>query len=1035
MKLFFKLIRPLDLGRQRVMAPAFVWLDFLLPLKSPVGGASERAGPLSPARLWVLYGARAGLCWRPRAACTAIVSVDMDDEDGRCLLDVICDPQALNDFLHGSETHLDTDDLLDGSADPTSAFFSGAGIHVPQVQPSSQLSVSEPAGLPSGTVDLDFLEDDDDDDILGGLAEANITAQSLQEAEAELDLGPFGLPGLTQVVQALPGPGLSAPGAGGVPLGVELGGQIFHSPVPSATPPNAAVDMMGSVLAQQGLQLQPQVMGKALSVQPFVQQALPNGSQAGHLGIGQIQVVGQPTVMAINQSGQQILAKTMSGYQLHQPGADTGGAAAQPGLSGSVLSPTGGLLIQGGKATLGSPALNGAGVGNDASKGAQQQGPVPVSAAQGVAFLTGKPGGGVVLSAQAGGGPQGAAFPQALFKPQVSHAGGKPLSVHLLNQSGSIVIPSQTVLQGQNHQFLLPQLQAGGQILTQHPGGHIITSQGPGGQILANQILTTNQNLNLGQVLAPQGHPGTAHILSGHIQLQPGQMGHPALFQMPVSLAQNQTHPGCPPTESVTLLDHPTPPPPPSILTLQTDPSGALAPPMAQLSPGKLFLAPQGSGMVQSQDSLQMFLQQDQKGQSERDPRPSGCVPASVIVSSVTGPAPLGSDSLSATAGPAQSPTHCHGPTHKAAVVHQIPCAGHQQQLQIQSASPSPGGLATRTTSDSPQPALPSPLILGQQIHSPHAATSQTPTWAWPAWAPPPPGPRPRPDPDPDAGAAADPPAGGGSATDAVGHRPALRSAETAAGETAPGPASHHPSGQAADHAPTPSSNQLSSPQDPPTAQAVTSSAPVQLASLLVKTPSTVSREVKVFSGGPGPAGATVTLGLAPSSLTQSAQTTVLKRPFSMEPSKEARMLEQLRKQQGSVLRPDYSSPFHSFQESAHRLLPYHLYQGTLSTPQDFCRVDEEFQSVSSQLLKRTQAMLDKYRHLLFEESKRMGPSAEMVMIDRMFIQEEKMGLSQDRVLARERPEEFVALSHSLESASQRPLAAEPGPTKAGGAL
>lgn len=32
--------------------------------------------------------------------------------------------------------------------------------------------------------------------------------------------------------------------------------------------------------------------------------------------------------------------------------------------------------------------------------------------------------------------------------------------------------------------------------------------------------------------------------------------------------------------------------------------------------------------------------------------------------------------------------------------------------------------------------------------------------------------------------------------------------------------------------------------------------------------------------------------------------------------------------------------------------------------------VDEEFQSVSSQLLKRTQAMLDKYRLLLFEESK-----------------------------------------------------------------
>lgn len=32
--------------------------------------------------------------------------------------------------------------------------------------------------------------------------------------------------------------------------------------------------------------------------------------------------------------------------------------------------------------------------------------------------------------------------------------------------------------------------------------------------------------------------------------------------------------------------------------------------------------------------------------------------------------------------------------------------------------------------------------------------------------------------------------------------------------------------------------------------------------------------------------------------------------------------------------------------------------------------MDAEFESVSSQLLKRTQAMLDKYRLLLFEESK-----------------------------------------------------------------
>ena len=50
----------------------------------------------------------------------------MDDEDGRCLLDVICDPQALNDFLHGFEK-LNSDDLLDNASEVQGAFYEGPG--------------------------------------------------------------------------------------------------------------------------------------------------------------------------------------------------------------------------------------------------------------------------------------------------------------------------------------------------------------------------------------------------------------------------------------------------------------------------------------------------------------------------------------------------------------------------------------------------------------------------------------------------------------------------------------------------------------------------------------------------------------------------------------------------------------------------------------------------------------------------------------------------------------------------------------------
>ncbi|XP_037630169.1 BRD4-interacting chromatin-remodeling complex-associated protein isoform X4 [Sebastes umbrosus] len=1299
----------------------------------------------------------------------------MDDEDGRCLLDVICDPEALNDFLHGSETILDTDDLLDGSSDPSSSFFSTTGGHVPEVQPAVQLSANEPAGLPRVSVDLDFLEDDD---ILGGspggeggsngigtnhepcdilqqsLAEANITEQSLQEAEAELDLGSFGIPGLTQVVQTLPDTSLSGAGgaAVGVGIGVGVGGAaaIFPGSAASATatPPHATADMLGSVLAQQGLQLQPQVMNKAINVQPFMGnvtlqpisslQALPNGSQSGHLGIGQIQVVGQPTVMTINQSGQPILAKAMGGYQLHQSGPEVSGAGSQAGLGGSG----GGLLIQGNKATLGSPALNGpavcvsstnsssgvtmtapaglvgfgsttlsSGIGpqtqtqgqimqnviiqrtptpiqpkppqggaiqqklfkqqqqqqhpqpapqplqNDAHKalGLQQ---IPVSAAQNVAFLTGKPGSNVVLTTQAT--TQGPQFQQTLFKQQAAQQSGKPLSVHLLNQQGSIVIPSQTVLQGQNHQFLLPQLQAGGQILTQHPGGHIITSQGPGGQLIANQI-------NLSQMLTSQGHPGAAHILSGPIQLQSGQMGTPTLFQMPVSLAQSQnqtqTHTvsghaqtviqGMPIQNSLTMLSqveglspavslqpalqpqpggvpsssstgaatmaqgqpgecvtvlgsstdqaaHPTQQhaPQSSILAMQptssvstattvpcSSPSMSvstsssvtavgLVPHQAQHSPGRLLFTNQGSSMILSQESLQMFLQQEQHHQTENESTPSVGVPASVIVSSnsATAPAPTVHDNQLSDSWVGQSHSPSPGPSHMTAVVKQVPSSGHQQSLKIQGMPTSPA-LTTHATAapvaDRPQPSQ-SPLILSQQIQSPHhQQQSRPPSQPQPqsltpsrsctpsshpqlfivhnqmAESPQPapqgqpqqtqtqqthiqvqlqPQPRPASQPAPyqqdmppmsqspkplpappaqhqftappvntSAAAVVKAPVPIQSVTAEQQHHLQLVGAQiqTLSAITQPSPQQKQlleklhqvqqnillQAKQSAQPQPQ-ATGQFSSQQDVPVDKVVIASSagagtPAQLlsvlqpTSVLVKTPATASSDLQVFSGGQGPAGAMVNQPVTPASLTQPAQvqpkpgvissvggmplgqggmqmqvigaslsqmpapqlqapvqtqTTTMKMPFSAEPSKEARMLEQLRKQQGSVLHPNYSAPFHSVEDTLHRLLPYHLYQGTANSSQDYQQVDDEFETVSCQLLKRTQAMLDKYRYLLFAESKafkpeqRLGPSAEMVMIDRMFIQEEKIALNQDRILARERPEEFVANARMLES-------------------
>ncbi|XP_063793926.1 BRD4-interacting chromatin-remodeling complex-associated protein isoform X2 [Pseudophryne corroboree] len=541
----------------------------------------------------------------------------MDDEDGRCLLDVICDPQALNDFLHGSDK-IDGEDLLDNTGDSASAFFVGTGLHV-QETPGNHLTTE--TNPPPGGVDLDFLADD----ILGSpsgagaslansdqpcdilqqsLQEANITEQTL-EAEAELDLGSFQLSNLQPVVPAAPD---------GTP-------QIF----------SGGADLIGlqqpAVLTHQALVQQSDVVNKAISVQPFIQQVglgnvtiqpisnlpgLPNGSPGGALGIGQIQVVGQQ-VMAINQPTQQIIAKQVQPTQVANLPVGSYLAGATPEqqqvtLTSSGVSPQNAGLVLQNKIPTVATTLNGNSMFGSVSA-AQctqsltvtsslnspviiQRTPTPIQpkpagvlqqklfqispkpfasnnttltiqaeaalqqhqkAQQNLTFMTGKPGQNVVLS----GFSQGLTANMFKQPPPQQHGLGKPMSVQLLNQGNSIVIPAQhaqAMLQGQN-QFLLPggstvqqlsalQANMGGQILTaSHPSGHIITSQGPGGQLLNQALPAQIQNLasqlNLGQVLTSQNAHGTAHILSGPIQLQTGQVGQPTLFQMPVSLASS----------------------------------------------------------------------------------------------------------------------------------------------------------------------------------------------------------------------------------------------------------------------------------------------------------------------------------------------------------------------------------------------------------------------------------------------------------------------------------------------------------------
>ncbi|XP_075346095.1 BRD4-interacting chromatin-remodeling complex-associated protein isoform X4 [Mycteria americana] len=1196
----------------------------------------------------------------------------MDDEDGRCLLDVICDPQALNDFLHGSEK-----------------------LHV---QESSGNHLSTEQSQPTTSVDLDFLEDD----ILGSpsssganlqnsdqpcdilqqsLQEANITEQTL-EAEAELDLGSFQLPTLQPVVQTA---------SDGTP-------QIF----------SGGADLIGlqqpAVLTHQALVQQSvgaDVVNKAISVQPFLQQVglgnvtiqpisnlqgLPNGSPSGTLGIGPIQVVGQQ-VMAINQSAQQIIAKQVQPSQVATMPVgsyitQTAPEQQQVTLASTGVSPqSAGLVIQKNLPTVATTTLNGNSMFGSVSgtQGSQpltvtsnlssplvqaqnviiHRTPTPIQpkpagvlqqklyqitpkpfgsnnttltiqneaalqqqkAQQNLTFMASKPGQNVVLS----GFPQG--LPANVFKqpPPQQQALSKPMSVHLLNQGSSIVIPAQHVpqamLQGQN-QFLLPgqlagasavqipqqlsalQANMGGQILTtSHPGGqaHIITSQGPGGQLITNQALPaqilTNQNiasqLNLGQVLTSQNAHGTAHILSAPIQLQPGQVGQPALFQMPVSLAGSLTTQSQPsvaaslgqtgqtviqgvtlpnqvamlnatenlgqavsiqasattssqspglvqpqPASGASLLPSadqssiltvqtasqppaplqlnvppPPPPPPPAQQPVTSQPSPSLA-----SSPEKIILGQAAAGAVINQDSMQMFLQQLPAGQQKLPgASPSPSLPHPPLGDSPQLPA--------AHLSQMQSP-HPSRPPSQPQPLSRPPSRPHSRPpSQPQTLSRPPSEPLSRSCT--PQAPMPGLYVIQNQLASSPLGGGQHPLR-------PPSQPQPPFQPPPAQAEAAPPPAQlqvqlPAPAEVPHAHSPHFQLQFPSQGQIKPPTPTHAlhltaeqqrsfpmvPSQfQTLPAIPNPAPQQkqildrfqqvpqgiiLQTKQQPPTSQAspalsqfsgpsssvlvsgqgqavavTTTPAPAHSHAPAALPPSTagitapVPAESKTFSSVSTPISAGkgaaaqgksgtplaiqqpvqtkpgvissvsgLNLGkgplqiqvvgkglsqLVPSVPVQSQQLydskLGLKKAPTLQPSKEACFLEQLHKHQGAVLHPDYKTSFRSFDDALQRLLPYHVYQGMLPSAQDYRKVDEEFEVVSTQLLKRTQAMLNKYRLLLLEESRRVSPSAEMVMIDRMFIQEEKTMLALDKQLAKEKPDEYVSSSSRSQSLS-----------------
>ncbi|XP_051579130.1 BRD4-interacting chromatin-remodeling complex-associated protein isoform X2 [Myxocyprinus asiaticus] len=152
---------------------------------------------------------------------------------------------------------------------------------------------------------------------------------------------------------------------------------------------------------------------------------------------------------------------------------------------------------------------------------------------------------------------------------------------------------------------------------------------------------------------------------------------------------------------------------------------------------------------------------------------------------------------------------------------------------------------------------------------------------------------------------------------------------------------------------------------------------------------------------------------------TYSALQKVVQTPFEGEKEEELtlakrqhRVKQQLFLDHSAVLNPNTSVPYVSVEDAVRHLLPYHTCARALPSQADIISVDKQFECISVLLFKQITDMLNKYRQLLLAESQQESPSAEMVMLERLFLQSERLLLGEDRRKARRDPESFLMSWH-----------------------
>ncbi|KAI8497195.1 GLTSCR protein [Branchiostoma belcheri] len=125
-----------------------------------------------------------------------------------------------------------------------------------------------------------------------------------------------------------------------------------------------------------------------------------------------------------------------------------------------------------------------------------------------------------------------------------------------------------------------------------------------------------------------------------------------------------------------------------------------------------------------------------------------------------------------------------------------------------------------------------------------------------------------------------------------------------------------------------------------------------------------------------------------------------IKRPAPQPLSKTDLIKNKGKLDQQGCLKPDYKTPFRNKEDAIKRLLPFHIHMTRDIEDKEIDKAEVMLETVSQSLVEKYHKMRDKYHHLLLQESMRTDPSAEMVMLWRIFVHEEKSALAQEKKLA-----------------------------------